>query len=67
MKKTLTLAMACSAVFAITPAALASHDGGWSYGGGYFQRRDPAKATKRLVAKLQALGHTDTLQPQAAT
>jgi len=36
-------------------------------GGDYFQRRDPAKATKRLVAKLQALGHTVTLQPQAAT
>jgi len=35
-------------------------------GGDYFQRRDPAKATKRLVAKLQALGHTVTLQPQAA-
>ena len=27
-------------------------------GGDYFQRRDPARATKRLVAKLQALGHT---------
>ena len=36
-------------------------------GGDYFQRRDPARATKRLVAKLQALGHTVTLQPQAAT
>ncbi len=36
-------------------------------GGDYFQRRDPAKATKRLVAKLQALGHTVKLQPQAAT
>jgi len=36
-------------------------------GGDYFQRRDPAKATKRLVAKLQALGHTVTLQPQTAT
>jgi len=36
-------------------------------GGDYFQRRDPAKATKRLVTKLQALGHTVTLQPQAAT
>ncbi|MCA1698202.1 MAG: IS110 family transposase [Actinobacteria bacterium] len=36
-------------------------------GGDYFQRRDPAKATKRLVAKLQALGHTVTLQPQVAT
>ena len=27
----------------------------------------PAKATKRLVAKLQALGHTVTLQLQTAT
>ena len=35
-------------------------------GGEYFQRRDPARATKRLVAKLQALGHTVTLQPNAA-
>jgi transposase len=32
-------------------------------GGDYFQRRDPARATKRLVSKLQALGHTVTLQP----
>ena len=32
-------------------------------GGDYFQRRDPARATKRLVAKLQALGHTVTLEP----
>jgi len=31
-------------------------------GGDYFQRRDPARATKRLVAKLQALGHHVTLQ-----
>ena len=36
-------------------------------GGDYFQRRDPAKATKRLVAKLQALGHTVSLQPQPTT
>lgn len=36
-------------------------------GNDYFQRRDPAKATKRLVAKLQALGHTVTLQPQPTT
>jgi transposase len=34
-------------------------------GGDYFQRRDPARATKRLVAKLQALGHHVTLQPAA--
>ncbi len=26
-------------------------------GGDYFQRRDPARATKRLVRKLEALGH----------
>lgn len=32
-------------------------------GGGYFQRRDPDRATKRLVAYLQALGHDVTLQP----
>jgi len=35
-------------------------------GGEYFQRRDPARATKRLVSKLQALGHTVTLQPNPA-
>ena len=35
-------------------------------GGDYFQRRDPARHTKRLVAKLQALGHHVTLQPAAA-
>jgi transposase len=34
-------------------------------GGDYFQRRDPQRATKRLVAKLQALGHEVTLQPTA--
>ncbi|MHB8659455.1 MAG: hypothetical protein ACYC91_16190 [Solirubrobacteraceae bacterium] len=32
-------------------------------GGDYFQRRDPTRATKRLVAKLEALGHHITLQP----
>jgi transposase len=35
-------------------------------GGDYFQRRDPARATKRLVSKLQALGHAVTLQPNPA-
>jgi transposase len=35
-------------------------------GGDYFQRRDPERATKRLVAKLEALGHTLTIQPTAA-
>lgn len=34
-------------------------------GGDYFQRRDPERATKRLVARLQQLGHTVTLQPAA--
>lgn len=35
-------------------------------GGDYFQRRDPARATKRLVSKLEALGHSVTLQPNPA-
>ncbi len=35
-------------------------------GGEYFARRDPERATKRLIAKLQALGHHVTLQPAAA-
>jgi transposase len=35
-------------------------------GGDYFQRRDPAKTTKRLVAQLERLGHTVTLQEAAA-
>jgi transposase len=35
-------------------------------GGDYFQRRDPARATKRLVAKLQRLGHHVTLTPATA-
>jgi transposase len=34
-------------------------------GGDYFHRRDPERATKRLVAKLHALGHQVTLQPTA--
>jgi transposase len=34
-------------------------------GGDYFQRRDPERATQRLVTKLQALGHHVTLQPTA--
>jgi transposase len=32
----------------------------------YYRRRDPARTTKRLVAQLQALGHTVTLQQAAA-
>jgi len=35
-------------------------------GGDYYQRRDPERATKRLVAKLQDLGHDVTLQPRTA-
>jgi transposase len=35
-------------------------------GSDYFQRRDPARATKRLISKLEALGHTVTLQPHPA-
>jgi len=34
-------------------------------GGDYFQRRDPERATKRLVAQLERLGHTVTLQEAA--
>jgi transposase len=35
-------------------------------GGDYYQRRNPERATKRLIAKLQKLGHTVTLEPAAA-
>jgi transposase len=35
-------------------------------GGDYFQRRDPAKTTKRLIAQLEALGHRVTIEPLAA-
>jgi transposase len=35
-------------------------------GGDYFQRRDPEKTTKRLVAQLERLGHTVTLEKAAA-
>jgi transposase len=34
-------------------------------GGDYFARRDPERHTKRLIAKLQALGHDVTLTPAA--
>jgi transposase len=34
-------------------------------GGDFFQRRDPERHTKRLVAKLEALGHLVTLQQAA--
>ncbi len=35
-------------------------------GGDYFRRRDPERQTRRLVAQLEALGHTVTLQKAAA-
>ena len=35
-------------------------------GGDYFARRDPERTTKRLVAQLEALGHTVMLQEVAA-
>ena len=35
-------------------------------GGNYFQTRDPERITKRLIAKLQELGHAVTLEPAAA-
>lgn len=34
-------------------------------GGDYYQRRDPERATKRLVAQLKRLGHNVTLQEAA--
>jgi transposase len=34
-------------------------------GGDYYQRRDPERVTKRLVAQLERLGHTVTLQEAA--
>ena len=35
-------------------------------GGDYFARRDPERTTRRLVAQLERLGHTVTLQEAAA-
>ena len=35
-------------------------------GGAYFARRDPIKTTKRLVAQLERLGQTVTLDAAAA-
>ena len=35
-------------------------------GGDYYQRRDPERLTKRLVARLQSLGHQVTLTPAPA-
>ncbi len=34
-------------------------------GGDYYARRDPERQTKRLVAQLERLGHTVTLQEAA--
>jgi transposase len=36
-------------------------------GGDYFRKRDPERATKRLITQLQALGHNVTLQQAVAT
>ncbi len=35
-------------------------------GGDYFARRDPEKTTQRLVAQLERLGHTVTLNDAIA-
>jgi hypothetical protein len=35
-------------------------------GGDYFARHDPARQTRRLVAQLERLGHTVTLEEVAA-
>jgi transposase len=35
-------------------------------GGDYFTRRDPERATRRLVAQLERLGHHVTLEAAAA-
>ncbi len=35
-------------------------------GGDYFRKRDPERTTKRLIAQLEALGHTVTLQQAVA-
>jgi hypothetical protein len=35
-------------------------------GADYYTRRDPARATRRLIAQLERLGHTVTLQEGAA-
>jgi transposase len=35
-------------------------------GGDYYRRRDPERQTRRLIAQLEALGHTVTLQKAAA-
>jgi transposase len=35
-------------------------------GADYYTRRDPARTTRRLIAQLERLGHTVTLQEGAA-
>jgi transposase len=35
-------------------------------GGDYFRKRDPERATKRLITQLEALGHSVTLQESVA-
>ena len=35
-------------------------------GGDYFRKRDPERATRRLIAQLEALGHKVILEPVAA-
>src|ERR1035441_3934851 len=35
-------------------------------GGDYYRKRDPERTTKRLIAQLEALGHTVTLQEAVA-
>jgi hypothetical protein len=35
-------------------------------GGDYFRKRDPERITKRLIAQLEALGHSVTLQEAVA-
>jgi hypothetical protein len=36
-------------------------------GADYFAKRDPERTTRRLVAQLEKLGHTVTLEPATAT
>jgi hypothetical protein len=35
-------------------------------GGDYFRRRDPERQTRRLIAQLERLGHTVTVERAAA-
>jgi hypothetical protein len=46
--------------------AVAEHDHlRWPQRGVFTSRIDPERETRRLIAKLQALGHTVTLAPAA--